>query len=189
MKKIIREEILKKRKALSSNEITRKSDKIFHKLKTFPSYQNAENVMVYLDFRNEVKTNKIIDDLLEENKNVLIPISIPKTREMILSQLLDPKKELVKGTYGILEPKKEYIRKVNPEIVDLIIVPGVAFDPRGYRIGYGGGYYDRFLDKISKNVLSIALAFDLQIIDNIPNDSFDKPVDYIITETKIFSCK
>jgi 5-formyltetrahydrofolate cyclo-ligase len=189
MKNKIRQEILEKRKLLSDEMISLKSKKIFHSLKTLPLYKNAKNVMVYIDFRNEVKTNLIIEDLLRSNKNVILPISVPKTKEMILSKLLDPKEELTKGTYGILEPKKEYIRKVNTDILDLIIVPGVVFDREGYRIGYGGGYYDRFLDKLSKDIPSIGLAFDLQIIHQVPNDSFDCPVDFVITETQIFSCK
>ncbi|QZY55788.1 5-formyltetrahydrofolate cyclo-ligase [Crassaminicella profunda] len=188
-KKKIRQKILESRKSLSNEMICLKSTNIFHKLKTLDLYKNAKNIMIYMDFRNEVKTHLIIKDLLSSNKNVILPISVPKTKEMILSKLLDPKEELTKGTYGILEPKKEYIRKVNKAILDLIIVPGVAFDREGYRIGYGGGYYDRFLDKLSKDIPSIGLAFDLQIIDQVPNDSFDYPVDFIITETQIFSCK
>lgn len=189
MKKNIRDEILKKRKELSLDRINSKSQNIFHQLSTLDIYKKAKIVMVYIDFRNEVKTHFIIEDLLKSNKNVIIPISVPETKEMILSQLLNPKEELIKGTYGILEPKEEYIRKVDPAILDLIIMPGVAFDKRGYRVGYGGGYYDRFLDKLSKATPSIALSFDLQIVDKVPNDCFDYPVDTIITETQILTCK
>ncbi|TCO73130.1 5-formyltetrahydrofolate cyclo-ligase [Marinisporobacter balticus] len=189
MKKNIRQEILKKREVLSLDQVDAKSQTIFHQLTTLDFYKSAKTVMIYIDFRNEVKTHCIIEDLLKSNKNVIIPISVPTTKEMILSQLLDPKEELVKGTYGILEPKERYIRKVDPAILDLIIIPGVAFDRKGYRIGYGGGYYDRFLDKISEATPSIALSFDLQIVDKVPNDSFDYPVDYIITETQILTCK
>ncbi|MCT4604765.1 MAG: 5-formyltetrahydrofolate cyclo-ligase [Marinisporobacter sp.] len=188
-KKKLRQEILQKRKSLSKDLVSSKSKKIFQSLKTLELYQNAKNIMVYIDFRNEVKTNLIIDDLLRQNKEVCIPISVPQTKEMILSKLLDPKKELIKGTYGILEPKKEYIRKVNPDALDLIIVPGVAFDRYGYRIGYGGGYYDRFLDKLSKATPSIGIAFDLQIVQKVPKDFFDHPVDYIVTEKEIILCK
>ncbi|QXM05333.1 5-formyltetrahydrofolate cyclo-ligase [Crassaminicella indica] len=189
MKKKLRQEILQKRKSLSEEIIYSRSEAIFHKLKLFNLYKNAKNIMVYISFRNEVNTSLIIEDLLRSNKNVIIPISIPKTKELILSKLLDPKKELKEGSYGILEPKEEYIRKVDKELLDLILVPGVAFDKRGYRIGYGGGYYDRFLDKLSTNVPAIALAFDFQIVDKIPNDAFDYPVDYIITETQLIQCK
>lgn len=188
MKNTIRKEILYKRNELSMDDLMTKSKTIFRKLKTSPLYQNAQNIMIYIDFRNEVKTDLIIKDLLNDHKKVIVPISIPKTKGMLLSRLIDPKKELAKGTYGVLEPKKEYIRKVNPDILDLIIVPGVAFDNRGYRIGYGAGYYDRFFDKLSKDIPSIAICFDLQIVDKVPNDPFDLAVDYILTETQSIKC-
>lgn len=188
MKKIIRQKLLHKRESLAPDVVLTKSQKIFDTLKTFPLYQNAKSIMMYIDFHNEVKTNHMISDLLLQKKNVLIPISIPATKEIILSQLLNPEKELIKSTYGILEPKKEYIRKRDPAILDLMVLPGIAFDLKGYRIGYGGGYYDRFLDQLQKTIPTIALAFDFQIIDTVPIESFDRPVDYIITETKILSC-
>ncbi|MBF8983376.1 5-formyltetrahydrofolate cyclo-ligase [Lutibacter sp. B2] len=188
VKKQLRSEILNERKNLPIPIVSEKSGKISELLKSMNLYKNAQSVMVYIDFRNEVKTNDIINDLLSKNKRVVIPISIPETREMILSQLLNPGKELTKGTYGILEPKKEYIREVNPETIDLILVPGVAFDEEGYRLGYGGGYYDRFLDKLTKNIPSIALAFDLQIMEKVPRDVHDHAVDSIVTESRIISC-
>src|SRR5690606_18895751 len=117
---------------------------------------------------------------LNEGKNIIIPISVVETRQLILSQLMDYDKELEAGTYGILEPKKEYIREVNPELIDLVLVPGVAFDRKGYRIGYGGGYYDRFLTRIDDSVPKIALAFDLQIVAQVKKGRYDIPMDYII---------
>lgn len=188
MKNEIRKQILEARKALSPEEVIAKSTKIFYRLQHFPLYQNARHVLAYIDFRNEVKTDLIIKDLLSSGKNVIIPVSIPETKEMMISQVLDPEKELAKGAYGILEPKKEFIRKVNPDDLDLILVPGVAFDVRGYRIGYGGGYYDRFFGQQIKKIPSVALAYDFQIIEAVPRDFFDHPVDYIITETRTIAC-
>ncbi|MFZ5969729.1 MAG: 5-formyltetrahydrofolate cyclo-ligase [Bacillota bacterium] len=189
MKNTLRKEILEKRKAMSETEIATKSDLIFSKLKTLELYKHAVVVMVYLDFRNEVQTQLIIKDLLSSGKKAIIPISVPETKHMILSQLMDPEVELTEGTYGILEPKKEFIREVDKNTLDLILVPGVVFDRKGYRIGYGGGYYDRFLDSLTKTVPSIALAFDLQVIDEVPHDFHDYPVSYIVTETEVSTCK
>ncbi|WZL72156.1 5-formyltetrahydrofolate cyclo-ligase [Clostridiaceae bacterium 35-E11] len=189
MKKDIRQQILHVRKQLTPQAQTEKSKMIFNQLKEFKLYKTAENIMVYIDFRNEVKTDSIIADLISSNKKVIIPICVPKTKDLILSQLLDPSKELEKSTFGVLEPKKEYIRKVDPASIDLVIVPGVAFDRQGYRIGYGAGYYDRFFEKLPKPVPSIAIAFDLQMIPKVPADDFDYPVDYIITETETITCK
>ncbi|RKD30087.1 5-formyltetrahydrofolate cyclo-ligase [Thermohalobacter berrensis] len=187
-KQKIRNEILTKRKNLSEKDIINKSKKICDLFLSTVLFKKSKNIMAYVDFRNEVKTEHIIKTALSKGKNIFIPITITKTKELLLSQLKDYDNELTKGTYGILEPKEEYIRKSDPDLLDLIIVPGVAFDKRGYRIGYGGGYYDRFLGKLNKEIPKIALAFDVQIVPKIIPDKFDIPVDFIITENAIINC-
>lgn len=189
MKREIRKKILAKREALSHKEILEKSQMIFQKLKKMPLYNHAENVMIYMDFRNEVKTDQIIHDLRESGKKVMIPLTVPKTKEMIPSELLNPEIELEKTKFGVLEPKKQYIRERNPNILDLIIVPCVAFSLQGYRIGYGAGYYDRFFSSLENPIPSVGLAFDLQIIDSFPSEPHDLKVDFILTETQMISCK
>lgn len=189
VKKIIRQEILNLRKVLTAEEVASKSENIFNRLASSAMFVKSKNVMVYMDFKNEVSTNLIINYLLKSDKGVIIPITISGTRNMILSQLLDPNKELERNSYGILEPKPQYIRKANPELLDLVIVPGVAFDISGYRIGYGGGYYDTFFNKLAKPIISIALAFDLQIVESVPVEDHDRPVNYIFTESRIIDCK
>jgi len=184
-KKTLRSEILNKRKALSKKEVFEKSSAIAKQLFSTKQYKNANYIMCYIDFRNEVRTEEIIRTALNEGKNIIVPISVVETRQLILSQLLDYDKELEAGTYGILEPKKEFIREVKPEVIDLVLIPGVAFDRRGYRIGYGGGYYDRFLAKINSSVPKIALAFELQMVPYIKKGRYDIPMDYIITENEI----
>ncbi|WIV13471.1 5-formyltetrahydrofolate cyclo-ligase [Proteiniborus sp. MB09-C3] len=184
-KKSLRSEILSKRKSLSKEELIEKSTAISKLLFSTDKYKSSNYIMCYIDFRNEVKTEEIIKTSLKEGKNIIIPISVVETRQLILSQLLDYDKELEAGTYGILEPKKEFIREVNPELIDLVLMPGVAFDRRGYRIGYGGGYYDRFLTRIHKSVPKIALAFELQMVPHVREGRYDVPVDYIITENEI----
>ncbi|SHI70327.1 5-formyltetrahydrofolate cyclo-ligase [Geosporobacter subterraneus DSM 17957] len=189
MKKELRKETQNRRGMLSEGEILEKSSAIAQKLKAFPAYQAAQNVMVYIDFRGEVKTGEIIQDLISSHKRAIVPICVPKTREMILSHLKNPAEELAEGTFGVFEPKEEYIRPVAPDEIDLVIVPGVAFDRKGYRIGYGGGYYDRFFEKLPKKIPAVALAFDLQLVEKVPAEVFDQAVDYIITESEIIQCK
>lgn len=184
-KRALRNEILSKRKALSKEEVNKKSSAISNLLFSTEQYKKSKYIMCYIDFRNEVRTEEIIRMALNEDKNIIIPISIVETKQLVLSQLLDYDKELESGTYGILEPKKEFIREVNPELIDLVLMPGVAFDRRGYRIGYGGGYYDRFLTRIDDSVPKIALAFDLQLVPHVRKGRYDIPVDYIITEKEI----
>ncbi len=188
MKSSIRNEIINKRKLLSTEELNIKSQQIYNNLKSLPLYSDAQSVMLYMDFKGEVKTDYILKDLLSNNKKAIIPISVPKTMNMVLSQVMDPEVELSRSSYGILEPKPEYIREINPGILDLVIVPGIAFDTEGYRIGYGGGYYDYFFGNAGESIPSVAIALDLQLIDKVPIESFDKPVDFIVTESKIIVC-
>lgn len=189
MKKEIRKSILDSRKSLEPLAFQEKSENIVSQLVNSDSYKNSTVIMAYVDFRNEVSTKNFIKKALNDNKRVIIPISIVETKELLLSELKDYDNELKSGTYGILEPKKEFIRETNKDIIDLILVPGVAFDLKGYRVGYGAGYYDRFLKGISPKVPKIALAFDLQIVDNAYPDSHDFPVDYIITESMYVKCE
>lgn len=184
----LRRKVLNKRKELSNRDIVCLSNKIIDLLINTTLYKNANYIMAYIDFRNEVKTEKLIKKSLEIGKKIIIPISLTESRELLLSELKDYDNELTTGAYGILEPKKEYIREVAPEILDLIIVPGVVFDKRGYRIGYGGGYYDRFLLNINKSVPKVALAFNFQIVEKINEEKHDIPVDYIITDKNIIKC-
>ncbi|NLJ79396.1 MAG: 5-formyltetrahydrofolate cyclo-ligase, partial [Tissierellia bacterium] len=143
----------------------------------------------FISFKDEVHTHDIIRNSIAAGKEIGVPITIPKSRIMEVSQLKDFDKELYQGFYDILTPKDEYRRIVSPESIDLILVPGVAFDHRGYRIGYGGGYYDTFLAKVDKDVTKIGLCFNIQIIPEVPTESHDIPVDYILTEEELIRCK
>jgi len=87
-----------------------------------------------------------------------------------------------------LTPKKEYVREISSEEIDVVLVPGLIFREDGFRIGYGGGYYDRFL-RDAKSVVKIGLCYEMQIYEDIPVDIYDIPVDYIITEKRIIDCK
>lgn len=188
-KKQVRQEVLSNRKSMKPEDVELKSNKITETLLKSDFFAAAANIMAYIDFRNEVKTKKIIEESIAANKSIIIPISIPDTRELVLSQLIDYERELMPGTYGILEPKEEFIRKVSADVIDLVLIPGVAFDRRGYRVGYGAGYYDRFLSNVRSSVPRVALAFDLQIVPKVYEDDFDIAVDYIITESEIIDCK
>lgn len=188
-KNTVRKDILNSRMSMSKDEVYSKSKEIEKRLFECNFFDSSSFLMAYVDFRNEVKTEDIIKKSLTLGKKVAVPISVPSTKELIVSQVKDFDKELEIGHYNILEPKKEYIRNTDPSIIDLILVPGVAFDRRGYRIGYGAGYYDRFFNKLNKNVPKVALAFDIQIVENIPQGYYDIPVDYIITEKEIISCE
>lgn len=187
-KENVRKEILVVRKVLSTEELIEKSKSVTERFLSTDLYKNANTIMAYIDFRNEVQTEKIIKTAIADGKRIVIPISIVETRQLVLSEIINYDSELEAGAYGILEPKEEYLREVKPEIVDLVLIPGVAFDERGYRVGYGAGYYDRFLERVRTDASKIALAFELQMVDYAHEDSHDVPVDIIITEDRVLKC-
>ncbi len=182
LKKEIRKNMLEDKKNLSKETVERKSLAIFNTLKKTDYYKNANNIMIYVTLGNEVITEPIIHDLMSKGKKVFVPLTVPKTKALIASELKDFEKDLEIGHFGVREPTKEATRPVEPSILDLIIVPGVAFDRKGYRVGYGAGYYDRFLLRISEKARTIALAFHMQLIDKVPVDDHDIAVEHIITE-------
>ncbi len=186
-KKTIREEILGNKEEIDKNTLNSYSDSIINTLYNTEYYKSAKTIMTFISFGAEVDTHNFIKTSIANGKRIVVPITIPKTKGLKLSEVLNFD-ELEIGFYDILTPKEEFIRYVDPSEVDLIIVPGVAFDREGYRIGYGGGYYDRFLADLD-HVTKISLAFDMQIIEKIPRDHYDIPVNYIITEKEIIKCK
>lgn len=188
MKKGLREAIINKRNNLSEDEILAKSMLIFKKLKQMDYYKNATRIMLYISFNNEVLTDIIIEDIIQSGKQVFMPVTVPRTKDIIVSELINKNDDLEIGTFGVLEPKKDKLRPHPPHDLDLVIVPGVAFDSRGYRIGYGAGYYDRFLPNVPTFVPKVSLAFDLQLINRVPKDDYDIPVEHIITESQYINC-
>ncbi len=186
-KEEIRRDILKKRHSLSKDYIKNKSQQIFLKLAESVEYINSRNIMFYVATRNEVQTEEMIKTSIKMGKNISVPIILPECINLAPSKIFDFDVELEKGKKGILEPKKEYYRLFPPENIDLIIIPGVAFDLSGNRIGRGFGYYDNFLKKIRSSTKIIALAFEMQIVEKIITDKNDIPVHKIITEKRIIT--
>ena len=187
MKEVIRKQVLGIRNKLSDDEVYRLSEDIFLNLKENSFFNNSTHVMVYLDFKHEVQTDFIINYCLEHGKKVHIPICIPETHELCISRI-SSLKELKSGHFGIREPMTEYIRLSDSSLVDLVLVPGVAFDSRGNRIGFGAGYYDRFMKRLQPGAVKAALAYSFQVVDMVPSDEYDIPVDYIVTEKGTISC-
>ena len=189
LKKEIRKKMIQQRKALNSKDLSDKSLAIFRQLQGLETYKNATNLMTYVPFQDEIHTTLLIEDFLERNLQVFIPVTKPKEKQIIISELLDLEKDLEVGHFGVLEPKAYAFRPKDPKILDLVIVPGLAFTKSGYRIGFGGGYYDRFLPTLKHKPATIALAMDFQIVDSLPINDYDIPVDMIVTESQIIECK
>ena len=187
MKNKLRTELINIRKKLEKEEVLYKSKKIQKNLEKIKEFKQATEILFYISYGNEVYTHDIIKKYMKNRKKILVPVTDKKRRNLIISEINDWE-DLGRGVYNILEPKKENIKKRSLEFIDVIIVPGVAFDVKGNRIGHGKGYYDKLLKK-SKNAVHIALSFEKQIIDKIPTKKSDIPVDKIVTEERIIDCK
>jgi len=186
MKSNLRKIILEKRDLLSPKEITRKSLEIKQRLFNLKEFNEVTIISFYVSFRSEVETHEMIKETLRLDKRVVVPI-VKKKKRLSLSELKNFN-ELELGKFGILEPKVAFRREINLEEVELVIVPGVAFDEKGNRIGYGRGYYDDLLTRMKK-IPFIGLAYELQIVPEIPKEERDIPVHKIITEDRIIRCK
>jgi len=143
--------------------------------------------MTYLDFRNEVKTGELIQRTMKMGKKVTVPATDPENIRLTPSLLLAFPEDLKPGSWGILEPAPDCFRPVKPGEIDIIIVPGVAFDEKGNRIGYGKGFYDRFLNET--NAFSIAPVFEMQIRPAFSPGAHDRPVDCLVTEERVIYIK
>ncbi|GAB4431737.1 MAG: 5-formyltetrahydrofolate cyclo-ligase [bacterium] len=183
-KKMLRKEVLQKRDSLSKEEWNRKSDQIQKKLQSLEEVSSAKNIFIFINFRSEVDTRPIIEFLLSKNKNVIVPYTDIENKRLRLFYL-NNFSELKSGSFGILEPDPKIAKEAALEDVDLVIMPGSVFDLKGGRIGYGGGFYDRLLPSLRPDVKTIAIAFELQIVDEVPMGYYDRRVNLIVTEDRI----
>ena len=177
----IRKEILEKRNNLSNEEVEKKSDLIIKNLEKF--VRNAENMMIFMDMKNEVRITKLIK--IYSEKNFFIPqITDTKNREMEINKYNE--NELVLHKFGYYESSSSDF--YNEEILDIVIVPAVVFDFGKNRIGFGGGYYDTFLEKVrqkNNKALFIGVCYDFQIIDEVPVEEHDIILDCVVSEKKV----
>ncbi|NBI06254.1 5-formyltetrahydrofolate cyclo-ligase [Senegalia massiliensis] len=187
-KKELRKIVLKERKKLNKDAVNSLSDKIISYLIKMKEFKQSETIMVYLSFKQEVDTFNLIDKMRGLGKKVVITYTDKKENVLIPCRLIDLEDSLEKNPFGYLEPKEDSIEKVNPSEIDLIITPGLAFDKKGNRVGYGGGYYDKLL-KSAPQATKIAVSYDFQIFSEVPSEKFDIPVDYIVTPTRIIVCE
>jgi 5-formyltetrahydrofolate cyclo-ligase len=182
-KSILRKEILQKRNSLSDFQIARRSKLIQEKLIGSAEFIESKSIGVYLPVGSEVQTDHIIRNALELDKTVLLPRVIINELDFFIVEKHDYYHDsLDVNKFGIKEPKKTNMKL---DFIDLLIVPGIVFDSYGYRIGYGYGYYDKFMAE--KNFSkSIGLAYDFQVMKNpIPKFEFDKKIDILITDDRI----
>lgn len=165
------------------------SREIAARLFALEPWRRAGTVMVYLNFRSEVATGLVVARALAEGRRVTVPKTEVTGRRLIASVLSDYPGDLAPGTWGILEPREECLRPLEPREIDLVLVPGVAFDPEGNRLGYGGGFYDRFLALLRSDAYTVAPAFEVQVVPRVETGPYDIPVDLVVTEKRVIDAR
>lgn len=180
LKDLIRKDIAKRLRDLTKEERRKKSLRIKEKLFRSCEFKNAKTIVFFVSREDEVDTQDMIRQAVKMGKKVGVPLVQEGKRELLMSQTVDIDKELVRGPYLIYQPDKNFIRPIKVRDLDLIIVPGLAFTRKGLRLGRGKGYFDRFLKKIPEYVKKIGIAFDFQILKELPISSHDMPVDRVI---------
>lgn len=160
---------------------------IVDRFMSLPEYEQAQTVMFYVDVRDEVRTRHALPEALEGGKRIVIPYCVDGELELFHLESMD---ELDLGMYRILEPKEELRqvaeKRLQPEDLDLIMVPGVAFDRQGGRTGHGKGYYDKLLEHARLETPLVALAFECQLFPEIPCESHDIYMDKVVTEAAVY---
>ena len=145
-----------------------KSDSILKKLFSIPEFREAKTILFYASFDGEVMTFKMIKQAIALGKKVALPVILRDQRKLIPTLIKDIE-TLEDGPYGVLQPQPDPLNKVSVEDIDLVVVPGLAFDKGNHRLGRGAGYYDRFLKDLPKDTPAIGLAFDFQLVDCLPH--------------------
>lgn len=177
-KKIIRNNILKKRLSLSEEEVFKYSKIILDTLEQSKFFKNSKNIAMYYPFKKEVDLLPLFYKY-KTQKNFLFPkIENNNMNFHEVSSIND----FVKGNFGIMEPKNSPFE----EKIDLFLIPGIAFSPTLYRIGYGGGFYDKFIQKIYYNTILCGISFDIQILKNLPIEKHDQKLNVVITNKEVY---
>jgi 5-formyltetrahydrofolate cyclo-ligase len=182
-KSALRRLILAKREAQPAETHAAASRSIAERISMLPAFAAARTILLTLPFRGEWDTRPLAQAVIAAGKTVVVPRVDGVARMLDLHSIADLDRDLVAGYQGIPEPRADCPR-VPRDAIDFVLVPGVAFDQAGRRLGYGGGYYDRLLPLLSKRAARIAGAFELQLVDLVPAAPHDIAVDAIVTESR-----
>jgi 5-formyltetrahydrofolate cyclo-ligase len=178
-KRALRRAAIERRDLLSASERSAKSEEIVERVLALPEVGAARTVMAFWSFGSEVQTAALIERLREAGKRVVLP---RVQEEEIAAVAYEPGDPVAATSFGAMEPAEGDL--VPAEDVDVVIVPGVAFDRRGGRVGYGGGFYDRFFSR-AQAAPAVAVAFAVQLVDAVPQGRSDARVDAIVTEDEV----
>jgi 5,10-methenyltetrahydrofolate synthetase len=178
----LRRQILARRDALGAECRAALSAVILRTVRDLPAFAAARTVLAYSSFGSEPETDAFVVAVLEEGKTLALPRVDRRTRSLELYGVSEPGRQLRPGVWGIREPDPTRCPPVPPAEIDFVLVPGLVFDVRGGRIGYGAGYYDRLLRRCPPTAVLVAGAFDLQVVPEVPMEPHDRWMDRVVTE-------
>jgi len=178
-KRQLRTTLLRRLKTQKEEDRRRKSEAIRRKLFRLAVFRRAKSVLCYISLSYEVETRRLIEQMLQAGKRVAVPVV--RNQELVPSELRDPASELAPGAFGVLEPTRKAIRPVALNELDLVLVPGLAFDHSGHRLGHGRGYFDRLLVRLPNTTPTVGLCFDFQLLDHLPTHPHDQTVQRVLT--------
>ncbi len=161
-----------------------KSRAIGRRLRRLKVYRRARTLLCYVAFDCEVETLPILRQALSDGKRVAVPAIVPPSKHLLAVEIRDPDSDLRAGHFGIPHPRMT-AKRVPLKRLDLVVMPGVAFDRRGHRLGRGGGYFDRFLSRLPRTARRVGLAFEFQLLDELPVESHDLPACAVVTEKRV----
>jgi 5-formyltetrahydrofolate cyclo-ligase len=181
----IRQSILAMRRGLSEAERLARSRCVWERVATLSCYQQARVVLGYMAFDHEVLTDGLIRQSIASGKQIVLPMVQANRQGMALYVIADLQRDVAPGYRGILEPQPQRTRAVAPAALDMALVPGIAFDLGGGRLGFGVGFYDRLLSQLPRGIPTVGLAFDFQVIPRLPSQPHDITLDAIVTESRV----
>ena len=185
-KAALRRAVLLRRDALPGGERALLSGRIVTAILGLPAYQDAGAVLAYASFGTELQTDELLRRVLADGKTLVLPRV--ERGGLGLYEVRDLAGDLAPGTWGIREPEPDRCPRADAGGVGFALIPGVAFDRRARRLGYGGGYYDRLLaDGLPEGTPLVSGAFEVQILDEVPTDPHDAPVDVVVTEKEVYA--
>lgn len=185
----LRQNILGARDRLRSRDRQEKSVAVMENFLSLPEMRQWSTLFIYVNFRSEVETLELIRKSLAAGKRVAVPLVDAAAVRLLPMLITNPEYDLTPGYYNIPEPDPGRSQALEPAAIDAAVVPGSVFDIHGGRLGYGGGYYDRFLQNEAPQAKRIGLAFEMQLVDKVPVEPHDQPLDILITEKRIVNIR